>query len=70
MNNSNYAAEQILESLKTKGWMSAYAYDESQLIQDIASIIASASVSNITVIKDSPTRTADSAITSIYTFNV
>ena len=39
MNNSNYAAEQIVNMLIKRGWVATNAYDVSDLIREVASII-------------------------------
>jgi hypothetical protein len=54
MNNSNYAAEQIVKMLIKRGWVSTDAYDVNNLISDISTIITNAAIANINLASSIP----------------
>jgi hypothetical protein len=68
MNNSNYAAKEILTLLLKKGWVSTECFSAGELEAEIAAIISNAALSNISL--ESQPYTFDSAITKTYTFTV
>ena len=67
MNNSKYAAEQIIDLLKKRGWVSTYAYDSTNLINELSNIILNSRLSNVDL--SNPTYTFDSAVTYTQTFS-
>lgn len=69
MNNSNYAAEQIVNMLIKRGWVATNAYDVSDLIREMSSIITNASIANVQLSTniDNITKTFDSGKTYTYT---
>jgi hypothetical protein len=69
MNNSNYAAEQIVNILIKRGWVATNAYDVSDLIREVSSIITNSSIANIQLSTsvDNITKTFDSGDTYTYT---
>lgn len=67
MNNSKYAAEQIIDLLKKRGWVSTYTYDCTNLVNELSNIILNASLSNVNL--SNPTNTFDSAVTYTQTFS-
>lgn len=73
MNNSNYAAEQIVNMLIKRGWVATNSYDVNILINDISTIILNASLTNVQVTTnvtpiDCVTKTFDGGKT--YTFTL
>ena len=68
MNNSQYAAKEILTHLLKKGWVSTECFSSTQVENEIASIINNAAVCNINL--DGQKCTFDSANTVTYTFEV
>jgi hypothetical protein len=54
MNNSNYAAEQIVKMLIKRGWVSTDAYDVNNLISNISAIITNAAIANIDLASSIP----------------
>lgn len=69
MNNSNYAAEQIVNMLIKRGWVATNAYDVSDLIREVSSIITNSSIANVQLSTsvDNITKTFDSGDTYTYT---
>jgi len=69
MNNSNYAAEQIVNMLIKRGWVATNAYDVSDLIREASSIITNSSIANVQLSTsvDNITKTFDSGDTYTYT---
>jgi len=63
MNNSNYAADQILEYLLKNGWVSANCYSSQRVKADIEQIIINAALSNVKVSNNLDVTTFDSATT-------
>ena len=63
MNNSNYAAEKILEYLLKNGWVSTECFSAEHVKSDIEHIIINAAVSNINVSTNLGVTTFDSATT-------
>lgn len=68
MNNSNYAAKEILSHLLKNGWVSTECFSSEILEQEIAKIIDNSSRCNINI--DKRGFSFDSAITQKYTFEV
>jgi hypothetical protein len=66
MNNSQYAAEQIVKMLIKRGWVSTDAYNVNDLIRDISTIIINASICNVQL-TTTPTVTSNSGQTFTYT---
>lgn len=54
MNNSNYAAEQIVKMLIKRGWVSTDAYNVNNLISDISTTITNAAIANIDLASSIP----------------
>ena len=69
MNNSNYASEQIVNMLIKRGWVATNAYDVSDLIREVSSIITNSSIANVQLSTsvDNITKTFDSGDTYTYT---
>jgi hypothetical protein len=67
MNNSNYAAKEILTLLLKKGWVSTECFSSEHVERDIKNIIDNAAVCNINL--DPKGFTFDSAISQTYTFS-
>ena len=67
MNNSNYAAKQILTHLLKNGWVSTECFSSEHVEQDIKNIIDNAALCNINL--DPKGFTFDSAISQTYTFS-
>ena len=66
MNNSQFAAEQIVKMLIKRGWVSTDAYNVNDLIRDISAIITNATICNVQL-TTTPTVTANSGETYTYT---
>jgi hypothetical protein len=63
MNNSNYAADHILEYLLKNGWVSTNCYSSLHVKSDIEQIIINAALSNVKVSNNLGVTTLDSATT-------
>ena len=68
MNNSNYAAEQILEYLLKNGWVSTNCFSSQHVKAEIQQIIINSALSNVNVSANLGSNTVDGATT--YTFTV
>ena len=67
MNNSDYAAEKILEYLLKNGWVSTDCFSSNHVKSDIEQIIINAALSNIKISTTLGVETSDSATTYTYT---
>ena len=68
MNNSEYAANQILEYLLKNGWVSTNCFSTPHIKADIQQIIINASLSNVNVSTNLGSQTSDSDTTHTFTF--
>jgi hypothetical protein len=66
MNNSLYAAEQILIQLTDKGFITAYPYDRTQLKTDIANIINATMLTNVSIESTTYTRSSNNITQTFY----
>lgn len=67
MNNSDYAAEKILEYLLKNGWVSTDCFSSNHVKSDLEQIIINAALSNIKISTTLGVETSDSATTYTYT---